>query len=195
VIADCLNFLRSHLDAQLRKSLGNDPDDASADKLVFLEGDKLDPIAFQLGAVTQLLINVEEERVLRSADPYVRRGDDGSPQRVQPELRLILYVLFVARFRRYDDSWRHLSAIVEHLQAQRVFTQSAPPSPPAQIDTLVLELVTLSMAEQNELWGMLKASQHPAVLYRVKLLALRDRHPISVQEVRAPVDIGLRQVP
>ncbi len=195
MISDVLVFLRKHLDEQLRLELGVTPDDPSGDKVVFLDGDKIEPITFKLGAVSELLINVEEERLLRQPDLYARRAEDGTgtPQRVQPDIRLILYVLFVARFKQYESSWEHLSKIIEHFQTQRVFEPATTPDLPAGIEKLVLELVTLNFAEQNEVWNALRTTHHPSILYRVKLIALRDRKPQGLPQVAEP-QVELRRI-
>lgn len=183
MIADVLNFLRRHLDEQLRVELGGSQDDASGDRVVFVEGDKMDPLVFPPGAVTVLLINIEEERILRSADLHARQADDGSRLRTQPEIRLVLYMLFVARFKKYDAAWAHLSKIVEHLQSMPVLDPTSAPELPPGIERLVMELVTLDFARQNEVWNALRTTHHPSVLYRVKLLAYRDRRASESSEV------------
>lgn len=190
MIADVLVFLRKHLDDHLRIAVGGSPDDPIGDRVVFIDGEHMDPLSFKLGAVTQLLINVEEERVLRPADLYSRRSQDGTPQRGQPDLRLTLYVLFVARFKQYDAAWQHLSKIIEHFQTIRLFESQTSPELPAGVEKLVFELVTLRFAEQNEIWGALRTTLHPAVLYRVKLLRLRDAQAsdsVEVGEVESSV--------
>ncbi|MFV8751779.1 DUF4255 domain-containing protein [Nannocystaceae bacterium ST9] len=194
MISDVLVFLRKHLDEYLRIELGVTPDDASGDKVVFLDGDKIEPITFKLGAVSELLINVEEERLLRQPDLYSRKTEEGIPQRVQPDIRLILYILFVARFKQYESSWEHLSKIIEHFQTQRVFEQETTPDLPAGIEKLVLELVTLNFAEQNEVWNALRTTHHPSILYRVKLIAMRDRKPQVQPQVSEP-QVDLRRIP
>ena len=93
MIGGVLTFLRQHLDAHLRTELGETQDDPSSDKIVFVDGDKFEPISFKLGAVSELLINVEEERVLREPDLYARQSADGPPLRSQPDIRLFLYIL------------------------------------------------------------------------------------------------------
>src|SRR5262245_54151596 len=108
VIGKVLVFLRKRLDDYLRAELGGAGEDPVADKVVFLDGDKMDRISFQEGAVSELLINLEEERLLRAADPYLGIQDDGKPQRKHPDLRLVLYLLFAARFKQYDTAWDHL---------------------------------------------------------------------------------------
>jgi hypothetical protein len=194
MIGDVLVFLRKHLDDHLRMELGGTPDDPTGDKVVFLDGDKFEPITFKLGAVSEVLINIEEDRVLRSADLYARQAEDGTHQRVQPDIRLILYVLFVARFKQYESAWEHLSKIIEHLQTVRVFDHENAPELPARVEKLVLELVTLNFAEQNEVWNALRTTHHPSILYRVKLLALRDGRPQAQAQV-AERHVAVRRIP
>jgi hypothetical protein len=183
MIGGVLVFLRKHLDDHLRAELGEAPDDPTGDKVVFLEGDKIERIMFQLGAVSELLINVEEERHLRQPDLYSRVGEDGVPYRVQPDIRLILYVLFVARFKQYESGWEHLSKIIEYFQTNRVFEPEDSPDLPAGIEKLVVELVTLDFAGQNEVWNALRTTYHPSILYRIKLIAMRDRKPETLPQV------------
>lgn len=186
MIADTLTFLREHLDQRLRALLGGSQDDASGDRVVFLDGDKMDPVSFRLGAVTELLINVEEERQLRAADLHARQLEDGRRQKVQPDIRLILYVLFVARFKQYEAAWEHLSRIIEHIQQVRVFEAASTPGLPPGVDRLVMELVTLDFAAQNEVWNALRTTYHPSILYRVKLVTYRDRRVGGGSEVSDP---------
>lgn len=184
MIADVLLFLREHLDERLRASLGESSSGATGDKVTFIDGEQASP-TFKLGTVTELLINLEEERLLRAPDQYAHRSESGRVQRGQPDIRLILYVLFVARFKQYEAAWHHLTSIVEHFQSVRVFEARTTPELPAGIDKLQLELVTLNLAEQRQLWGTLGAAHHPAILYRVKLLQLQDAQASEQPLVRS----------
>lgn len=194
MIGDVLVFLRKHLDEQLRVEPGLPPVAAADELVVFVDGDKVDPITFKLGAVSLLLINLEEERVLRAADPYARPGVGGGVERVNPEIRLFLYVLFVARYKQYDAGWNALSRIVEHFQAQRVFERETMPGLPPGVERLGMELVTLKFAEQNEVWNALRTTHLPSVLYRVSLVAFRDRTP-RVVPVASDVVTQVRPIP
>jgi len=194
MIADVLTFVRKHLDEHLRIELGGSQDDASGDKVVFVDGDKMDPISFQLGAVSAVLINVEEERLLRSPDLHARQAEDGSRQRNQPDIRLSLYLLFVARFKKYESAWEHLSKIIEHFQSLRVLDPTVTPGLPAGIERLILELVTLGFAEQNEVWNALRTTHHPSILYRIKLVTYRDRRTGTASGVDDQ-QIRLRRIP
>lgn len=173
MIRDALIFLKNHLNGHLSAQSGLSVGEIE-DRVVFLDGEKLDPISFKLGAITCLMINVEEERTLRAADPYVRVISDGTHQRVQPDIRINLYVLFIARFSQYEQGLSYLSRIIEHFQTHRVFDHTNSPELSTRIERLIMELTTQSFAEQNEIWNALRTTYHPSMLYRVRMLVVRD---------------------
>ena len=192
MIGKVLVCLRKRLDDYLRAELAEPGDDPTADKLVFLDGDKMDQISFQEGAVSELVINVEEERQLRPADPYAA-VQDGRPQRKQPDLRLVLHVLFVARFKQYDIAWEHLAKVIEYLQTHRTFERDAYPDLPAGVDKLTFELVTQSFTEQNDVWNALRTTYLPSALYRARLVVLRDVKPAPQEQIQPPVVVNLKR--
>ena len=81
MIGDVLSLLRDQLDAFLRAAapaLDENPADA---RVQLPDGAKADPIEFRLNAITLLLVNIEQETGLRSADPYLRApGASCSPR-------------------------------------------------------------------------------------------------------------------
>ncbi len=174
MIDQAMLLLRDILNAHL--TLAVPGQDASAeDAVVFLDGDKTDPISFRIGAVTMLLINVEQEPVLRAANPYQRLGSDGTPYRSRPDIRLNLRVLFVARFKQYEQALARLSQILSFFQSTPVLDAQSAPSLPAAIPQLTMELVTQPLNEQNDLWNALRATFQPSLLYRVRMLVFEDR--------------------
>lgn len=172
MISEVLLFLKNELNAHLARD--GDADGAE-DKVVFLNGEKMDPVSFKLGAVTILLINVEEEAILRAANPYARVAAEGTSYSVHPDIRLNLFVLFVARFKQYEQALARLSGIIEYFQAHRVFDRRSAPALSSKIDKLVLELLTLPFSEQNNLWNALRTTYHPSVLYKVKTIVFEDQ--------------------
>ncbi|NVB43278.1 DUF4255 domain-containing protein [Pseudenhygromyxa sp. WMMC2535] len=174
MIGSVLNFLRTDLDRALRTT---GDDESANDKVAFVDGDKMDPLQFKLGAVSMLLVNVEEERLLRAGDRFRRVAEDGTVTRVFPDIRLSLQLLFVARFKRYDEAWDQLSAVLTHFQGKPAYTSQNTPALPAGVERLLFELRTFGFAEQNEIWNALRISHHPSVLYRVNLVLLRDASP------------------
>jgi hypothetical protein len=98
MISNALVFLRDGLNAYV--GAGRNPDDSQEDRVVFLDGQNMEPLSFKLGAISVLLINLEEENTLRAPDRYHRLSAEGTRQKINPEIRLNLYVLFVARFKQ-----------------------------------------------------------------------------------------------
>jgi hypothetical protein len=190
VIGGVLAFLRKRLDDYLRAELGGGAEPI-ADKVVFLGGDKLDPLTFTEGAVSELLVNVEEDRTLRSADPYLRVQEDGKPQRVQPDIRLVLSLLFVARFKQYDQAWDHVGKVIEYLQSNKVFDRATHADLPAGVDKLTVELLTQTFSELSDVWSTLRHSYHPSVLYRVRLVLMRDVKPAVRDQITKPTVINV----
>jgi hypothetical protein len=174
MIDDVLLFLKSQLNGYLHRKSGWDPAESQEDKVVFVDGENLDPVSFKLGAVSLLLINIEEENTLRSPDRYSRLAPDGTRHATQPEIRLNLYVLFVARYKQYEDALRYLSLIIQYFQNNRLFNHHSAPELPETFEQLVVELITLPFSEQNEVWNSLRMTYHPSVLYKVKMVVFRD---------------------
>jgi hypothetical protein len=185
MIDDVLLLLKNRLNARLKAVQGLDG--SAEDQVVFLDGQKMDPLTFQLGAVSVLLINVEEENTLRPPDLYSRKTADGPHQKIQPQIRLNLYVLFVAHFRKYEDSLRYLSSIIRYFQNHRYFDHENSPDLSEKIDKLLLELVTLPFSEQNEVWNALRVTYHPSVLYKLNLVFFQDEEAETMPQIEETI--------
>ena len=185
MINDVLVFLKNSLNAYL--SLGGPPHDPQEDQVTFLVGQNMDSLNFKLGTVSVIMINLEQENALRPPDLYTRTLPDGTAQKVQPEIRLNLYVLFAAHYQQYDDSLRNLSAIIQYFQNHRVFSHHDAPTLSENIEQLVVELVTLSFSEQNEVWGSLRLPYHPSILYKVKMVVFHDEDAKTMPAIEEKV--------
>jgi hypothetical protein len=127
------------------------------------------------------LINIEEERVLKSQLPE-RTLVDGRHVVVQPQLRLNLHVLFAARFQQYDEALRYLSLILTHFQARPSFTASEYPGLDPRIEKLSVELLSLSYDQLNQLWAFVGGKQLPSVVYKVRMVSLQDSEQMGLQQ-------------
>lgn len=183
MIGETLAFLRRHLDDRLRLVMASAAADPGADLVVLPDGDEMDPVRFKPGAVTLLVTHLDEERLLRAADPYQRRTDDGQTLRVQPDVRLVLNIALVARFKQYDVAWTALSHLIAHLQAQRVFEAETTPGLPAGVQRIVVEFFAPASAEASGLWSALRSPMRPALHYRLRLLAFRDAGSAGAGEI------------
>mgnify|MGYP003336482093 CR=1 FL=1 len=192
MIGKSLNFLRRQLDAHLRMVAGLDGDSGTADRVVFVEGDKLEPLSLAQGCISMLVVHVMEDRQFRDANPYQRRlGQDQTAQREahHPDVHLDLSILFVARFKDYTNAWDQLSEVIRFFQVNPLFPGDNKTSDglalPADVSRLAIELLSIGPEEQQEIWSALRLSVHPALLYRLRLVALRGPSwPVQPQPVR-----------
>lgn len=181
MIGEVIKFLRE----RLNKALPRDSDGAAEDLFVYVGADKDDAVSFKSGAVSVLLIRIEEETTLRRPDPYLRISSEGARQKAQPEIRMNLYILFVARFPDdYSRSLHHLSGVIRYFQNHRVFNHENSPELKENISQLMLELVTPSFSEQNEIWGSLRSAYQPSALYKVKMIVFEDEDAQPLTEVK-----------
>lgn len=179
MLGDTLVFLRDHLNAALTQVSGSE-----TPVVEFVAGAETDAMKFKQDRVSALLVNVEEETTMRRPDPYTMTAADGSVRRIFPEIRMSLFVLFVARFAQYETGLTQLSRVIRHFQRHRVVDRAAAPGIPAGVEKLVLELVTMPFSEQNEIWNALRTTYLPSVLYKVKVITIVDQQPARTAAVR-----------
>ena len=190
MIDDVTLFLKNQLNEYLKAQSGWGSGEPGEERVTLLDGENMEPVTFKLGSITTLLINIEQENVLRPPELFRRALPDGSSLAVQPEIRLNLYVLFVAHFKKYENGLRALSLIIRYFQNHRVLDPENAPDLPECVEQLIVELVTLPFQEQNEVWNALRATYHPSVLYKVSLVVFRDEEGASLPELDQ-VDVAL----
>ena len=181
MIGAALTYLRDKVNTHLQDG----ETDSGQPLVVFIEGDKIDPLNIQSGRVNILVVNVEEERELRGANPYY----DERSQRINPDIPLTISALFIARFNDYPTSWNYLTDIIRFFQSHPVLERADNQAQssnhmPEGIESLRCELISLNFQQQNEVWGALRITQHPALLYKIKLITLRDPYPQSSEKTK-----------
>ena len=119
------------------------------------------------------LINIQEEKVLKSQNHYTIRPDDKVSHR-NPDLRLTLYILIAADFSDHENALSNLSHIISFFQGKNVFTAETTPSLDSSIEKMVVDLYSLDFETQNHLWGVLGAKYMPSVVYRVQTLIIQE---------------------
>jgi hypothetical protein len=186
MISKAFAVLKDVVNDYLSTNSGWSPADSDFGQVVFLSSDKVDVVDFKLGAISLILVNVEEEHAVRPADPYRRSLADGTEQRVLPPIHLNLYVLFVARFSDYQQSLRYISLILQFFVIRRVLDHENTPALDAQIEKLTMELLTLPLSEQNNLWGVLRTSYQPSLLYKARMVVFQDEDGVVVPPAAEP---------
>jgi hypothetical protein len=187
MIDEVFVFLKNQLDQYLYKQSGYNPAAENADLVTFPDGEKIHPIVFKLNAVTLLLINFEIETTVRSANPYRRTAANGSSYQIQPAIPINLSILFVSNSHDYKQSLGQLSRVIQFFQSNPVFTRENAPALDQRIEKLVMELISLPLADQLNLWSSLQTTYLPSVLYKVRMLVFEDRNPPATTPVSETV--------
>lgn len=149
------------------------------DVVEFLDGSVMDPIQFPLNRIAPIVVNIQEERTMRPGDYYQPVERDGLKTEISPPIRIKLLVLFVARFKDYSQGLRFLSLIIRFFQANRIIDRNAAPDLPEEIDRLFVELLSMPVNEQNDIWNALRTHYLPSVAYRVNMLVYKDGETLA----------------
>lgn len=131
------------------------------------------------GTIGLALVNVEEERVLRSQVPE-RIPRNGSHIVRSPELKLNLQLVFAVRHNSYEHALRYLSYVLTFFQAHPVFRPEEFPGLAAGIEKLTLELISYGPEQLNQLWAYIGTKYLPSVVYRVRMVVLQDVEPEGI---------------
>jgi hypothetical protein len=119
------------------------------------------------------LVNIEEDRINRAIDPYI--NTDEGIQRVNPQLKLNLFVLFTANFdSNYTESLKFISYVIRFFQGKSVFTTENTPALDPEVKKIIVELHPMSFEQQNYLWGMVGGKYLPSALYKFRLLVVQE---------------------
>ena len=169
MIHDAMNLLNDKLNAYIKLKAG-----ITEDKVRFLDGANFDPIQFPLDYITPVIVNIREERTLRKNDYALPKIVDGLKIGGSPEINLQLIVLFVSRFKQYDQGLKFLSLIIHFFQANRLIDRTAAPELSEEIDNLQIEMLTMPISEQNDIWNALRVGYLPSVAFKIGLLNYKN---------------------
>lgn len=171
-----LSFLKDELNTYLVARTGSDTVKATMCRLV----DESGKYAFGIDSIGCSIINIEEERVLKSHLPDYSTVS-GQHVVLQPELKVNLHVLFAANFTHYDQALKYISYILCYFQSHPAFTSDECPGLSPDIGKLTVELLSLNYEQLNQIWTFVGGKQLPSVLYKVRMLALQDTAQTAVQ--------------
>ena len=161
-----LSFIKKYLGNELSSRLGSTID-------VSVDSISKDSASENL-IIT--LINIEEEKIYKNQDHYVKANPgDSTISTVNPEIKLNIYVLFSAQNNDYTEALKQISNVITVFQGKNVFEKDDfIANDITGLDTLIVELYSLSFEQNNSLWQTLGSKMVPAVLYKMKLLSIQD---------------------
>ena len=118
------------------------------------------------------LINIEEDRVSKIQENYVRT--ESSTLFRNPPLRLNLYILIAANKTDYGRSLEMLGLVMQYFQQHAVITKTTHPNLDDGIEKLLVELYSLSFEQINHIWSTLGGKYLPSVMYRIRQVVLLE---------------------
>lgn len=123
------------------------------------------------------LVNIEEERLAKSVNNYVRVGDKVEYR--NPKVYLNLYCLFAVNHSSYDTALQYLSLIIQFFQYRPFIDHKNTPSDNGlvldrKVDKLIFDMVSLNSEQVNHLWAILGGKYLPSVLYKVRMVTIED---------------------
>jgi hypothetical protein len=119
------------------------------------------------------LIKIEEDRISRSQDNYVRVDQQVIYR--NPPVYLNLDILFTSNYENYKTSLLLLSFVIQFFQFQNVFTPQISPDLPQGIEKLIFDMKTLTLQDLNNLWGILGSKYIPSIVYKMRLIQIADK--------------------
>ncbi len=121
------------------------------------------------GRIVLTVVNVEEDRVYRNVELFARRPD-GTSELIKPEVKINLYVLFVANLGNYEECLKGLSHVISFFQSRSLFDYAEIPGLTARRGRVAFELFSMTFEQQNHLWGALGAKYMPSIMYKLGII-------------------------
>jgi hypothetical protein len=143
------------------------------------------------------LLRIEEERSVPSNEYYrpAQRDSAGnmlSLKRKNPPVLLNLYILVSAQSENYETALSQISHVLSAFREKNIFEKDEIARTLEQtitgIDSLTLELCSLTFEQHNSLWQTLGVKIMPAVLYKVKTVIVDDVSDRPEESVVLPYD-------
>lgn len=171
-----MKFLRDEVNASLVLRTGSDTVKVVLSKVA----DEAGKYPFAIDNIGCSIVNIEEERVLKSHLPDYTTIN-GLQVAAEPELKLNLHLLFAAHFTHYDQALKYLALLLTFFQSRPIFTSDQYPALPSILGKLTMELLSLNYEQLNQIWAFVGAKQLPSVVYRLRLVTLQDTRPTGMQ--------------
>jgi Pvc16 N-terminal domain len=192
MIDKVLSFLLNQLIPALGQDAGANEPNIRIVSVINQQGE----VIVEAGHIALVLVNIEEERILKTQLPRERRNG-GQVQFANPEIKLNLLIMLAANpgNNNYIDAVANLSKAMIFFQGKSFFDGLTDPGTlPAGIDQLSVELYSLSLDQQNQLWTSLGAKYLPSIVYKVRLVIIDNGVFSKTAPVIKTVDSDFKRI-
>lgn len=171
MIHSAIAYLTSELEGYLRTRAGLSTDSRIVAASLFNPNGSVNTSTE--GKIVLSVVNVEEDRVYHNVERIVRRAD-GTSELVHPEVKVNLYVLFIANLGNYLEALKSVSHVISFFQNRPSFDYSEIPDLASRRGRICFELFTMTFEQQNHLWGTLGSKYMPSVMYKLGIVDVLD---------------------
>lgn len=161
-----------------------------ASQVSFPDGAKMEPLILPNNSVVPMLVHIEEEKMFRQANLHDGILTNGSKTGLRPSIGITVQVLFICNFSDYEQSLQFLSLVIAYFHKYPLLDHYNTPSMPDSVEKVIIEMVTMPIAQRNELWSSLRTTYRPSVLYKMGVLIYHDDS--STEIGREIVDIEIK---
>lgn len=194
MLRDALEFLVSQLRKAVKASEGQP--NISLCSIVNDKGE----YGIGAGKLGLSLVNVEEEKYLKSQLPREKRiGDE--VQVTNPDIKLNLLIMIAANpgSGNYPEAVERLSLAITFFQGMSFFNKATRLDPGDKalwppIEQLSVELYSLTLDQQNQLWASIGAKYLPSVVYKVRLIVVDSGVFGDLKPVIKTIDNDLKRI-
>jgi hypothetical protein len=172
-----LEFVTDELNAFIAARTGTDTVQA---KLVRFSAETGNGYGFDLGDIGITVINLEEERTVRSQLP-THALVNGQHVVREPDVKLNVHVLIGAHIKPYDEALKYISLVFLFFQSHPVFTPGEYPAMDPALERLAVELQSPTYEQLNQIWGFVGAKQLPSAVYKIRMVVLQDTEPGAIR--------------
>jgi hypothetical protein len=132
------------------------------------------------------LINIEENRVSRDPQNYIRNGTGVIYKNPAVNLYLTLLFTSVRDNGGYGLALQSLQNLIAFFQKKYVFDHTNTPALDPGIEKLVLDMISMNVEQLQLLWSMLGGKYHSSIAYRMRMItidSLSDQTGSPISEI------------
>ena len=118
------------------------------------------------------LINIEEDRVSRDPQNFVRNGTGVIYKNPAVNLNLTLLFTSVRDNGGYGLALQSLQNLIAFFQKKYVFDHSNTPGLNPGIEKLILDMISMNVEQLQLLWSMLGGKYHPSIAYKMRMITI-----------------------
>jgi hypothetical protein len=118
------------------------------------------------------LINVEENRISRDPVNFTRIGTSLLLKNPAVHLNLTLMFTALRSETAYGTALQNLQRVIQFFQAKYVFDHANTAELDPGIEKLILEMVTITFEQLNQLWAVMGGKYLPSVIYRMRMVTI-----------------------